>query len=142
MYVQRQLGHADIGTTERYYGHLERHVLAAGAVATQQAILRASAAALQKRLLPLRRPRRSFGRPAPAVGAAPRGWAIWTVWMICTVGSAGSPGSGRPRRPSLVQPARNVLGHKPQRAILATDPHRRDPPARGRLVDPGSRHRE
>jgi integrase len=43
MYVQRQLGHADIGTTERYYGHLERHVLAAGAVATQQAILRASA---------------------------------------------------------------------------------------------------
>jgi integrase len=26
MYVQRQLGHADIGTTERYYGHLERHV--------------------------------------------------------------------------------------------------------------------
>jgi integrase len=33
MYVQRQLGHADIGTTERYYGHLERHVLAAGAVA-------------------------------------------------------------------------------------------------------------
>ncbi len=30
MYVQRQLGHADIGTTERYYGHLERHVLAAG----------------------------------------------------------------------------------------------------------------
>ena len=33
MYVQRQLGHADIGTTERYYGHLERHVLAAGAIA-------------------------------------------------------------------------------------------------------------
>jgi integrase len=31
MYVQRQLGHADISTTERYYGHLERHVLAAGA---------------------------------------------------------------------------------------------------------------
>ena len=32
MYVQRQLGHADISTTEHYYGHLERHVLAAGAV--------------------------------------------------------------------------------------------------------------
>jgi integrase len=36
MYVQRQLGHADIGTTERYYGHLERHVLAAGANATRK----------------------------------------------------------------------------------------------------------
>jgi integrase len=43
MYVQRQLGHADIGTTERYYGHLERHVLAAGAIATEQAIARAAA---------------------------------------------------------------------------------------------------
>ncbi len=42
MYVQRQLGHADISTTERYYGHLERHVLAAGAVATEEAIARAS----------------------------------------------------------------------------------------------------
>jgi integrase len=41
MYVQRQLGHADIRTTERYYGHLERHVLAAGAVATEDAIARA-----------------------------------------------------------------------------------------------------
>ena len=37
-YVQRQLGHADIGTTERYYGHLERHVLAAGAIAAEEAI--------------------------------------------------------------------------------------------------------
>jgi integrase len=45
MYVQRQLGHADIGTTERYYGHLERHVLAAGAVATEEAIARAAARA-------------------------------------------------------------------------------------------------
>lgn len=44
MYVQRQLGHADIGTTERYYGHLERHVLAAGAIATEEAITRATAA--------------------------------------------------------------------------------------------------
>jgi integrase len=42
MYVQRQLGHADIGTTERYYGHLERHVLAAGAIATEEAIARAT----------------------------------------------------------------------------------------------------
>jgi integrase len=42
MYVQRQLGHADISTTERYYGHLERHVPAAGAVATEEAIARAS----------------------------------------------------------------------------------------------------
>jgi integrase len=41
MYVQRQLGHADISTTERYYGHLERHVLAAGAIATEEAIARA-----------------------------------------------------------------------------------------------------
>jgi integrase len=42
MYVQRQLGHADISTTERYYGHLERHVLAAGALATEEAIARAA----------------------------------------------------------------------------------------------------
>lgn len=42
MYVQRQLGHADIRTTERYYGHLERHVLAAGAAATEEAIAQAS----------------------------------------------------------------------------------------------------
>lgn len=44
MYVQRQLGHADIATTERHYGHMERHVLAAGAIATEEAIARASAA--------------------------------------------------------------------------------------------------
>lgn len=43
MYVQRQLGHADIATTERYYGHLERHVLAAGATATEEAIERSTA---------------------------------------------------------------------------------------------------
>jgi integrase len=42
MYVQRQLGHADISTTERYHSHLERHVLAAGAMATEAAIARAS----------------------------------------------------------------------------------------------------
>ncbi len=42
MYVQRQLGHADIATTERYYGHLERHLLAAGAVVTEEAIARAT----------------------------------------------------------------------------------------------------
>jgi integrase len=42
MYVQRQLGHADTRTTEHYYGHLERHVLAAGAVATEEAIARAA----------------------------------------------------------------------------------------------------
>ena len=41
VYVQRQLGHADISTTEHYYGHLERRVLAAGAVATEEAIARA-----------------------------------------------------------------------------------------------------
>jgi integrase len=44
MYVQRQLGHADISTTEHYYGHLERRVLAAGAVATEEAIARAAPA--------------------------------------------------------------------------------------------------
>jgi len=44
MYVQRQLGHADIRTTERYYGHLERNVLAAGAAATEEAIARATPA--------------------------------------------------------------------------------------------------
>ncbi len=41
-YVQRQLGHADITTTDRYYGHLERRILAAGAIATEEAIARAS----------------------------------------------------------------------------------------------------
>jgi integrase len=41
-YVQQQLGHGDIRTTERYYGHLERHVLAAGAKATEDAIARAT----------------------------------------------------------------------------------------------------
>jgi integrase len=42
MYVKRQLGDADITTTtERYYGHLERRVLAAGAIATEEAIARA-----------------------------------------------------------------------------------------------------
>jgi integrase len=49
MYVQRQLGHADIATTERYYGHLERHVLAAGAIATEEAIARAVGGARLRR---------------------------------------------------------------------------------------------
>jgi hypothetical protein len=30
------LGHADISSAERYHGHLERHVLAADAVATEE----------------------------------------------------------------------------------------------------------
>jgi integrase len=51
MYVQRQLGHADIGTTERYYGHLERHVLAAGAIATEEAIAKATARAVSAQRL-------------------------------------------------------------------------------------------
>jgi integrase len=41
MYVQHQLGHSNINTTERYYGHLERHVLAAGAAVTEEAIAHA-----------------------------------------------------------------------------------------------------
>jgi integrase len=51
MYVQRQLGHADIGTTERCYGHLERNMLAAGATATKEAIARAPATPLNSVLL-------------------------------------------------------------------------------------------
>jgi integrase len=49
MYVQRQLGHADIATTERYYGHLERHVLAAGALATEKIIAGAARPARRTR---------------------------------------------------------------------------------------------
>jgi integrase len=41
-YVQRQLDHSEITTTERYYGHLERHVLAEGARNTELAIKRAA----------------------------------------------------------------------------------------------------
>ena len=41
-YVQQQLGHGDIRTTEHYYGHLERSVLAEGARATEEAIARAA----------------------------------------------------------------------------------------------------
>lgn len=37
-YVQHQLGHASITTTQRYYGHLERNVLAAGAAVTEEEI--------------------------------------------------------------------------------------------------------
>ena len=51
MYVPRQLGHAEISTTERYYGHLERHVLAAGAVATEEAIARGPRSLDQRLLL-------------------------------------------------------------------------------------------
>jgi integrase len=39
--VKDQLGHSDITTTERYYGHLERSVRAAGPAATEEAIARA-----------------------------------------------------------------------------------------------------
>lgn len=39
-YVQHQLGHANITTTQRYYGHLERNVLAAGAAITEEQIER------------------------------------------------------------------------------------------------------
>jgi integrase len=37
-YVQHQLGHSSITTTQRYYGHLERNVLAAGAAVTEEEI--------------------------------------------------------------------------------------------------------
>ena len=38
MYVQRQLGHASITTTERCYGHLEKTFLAGAAAQTEAAI--------------------------------------------------------------------------------------------------------
>jgi integrase len=37
-YVQHQLGHSSITTTQRYYGHLERNVIAAGAAVTEDEI--------------------------------------------------------------------------------------------------------
>ena len=48
MYVQRQLGHADTGTTERYYGHLERHVPLRGGRHRGRDRSRRSEAALDK----------------------------------------------------------------------------------------------
>ena len=38
MFVQRQLGHASITTTERHYGHFERTFLKNAAAATEAAI--------------------------------------------------------------------------------------------------------
>ena len=43
MYVQRQLGHAQITTTERLYGHLEESFVRRAAAATERAILAAPA---------------------------------------------------------------------------------------------------
>jgi integrase len=40
-YAKDQLGHSDITTTERYYGHLERSIRAAGPATTEEAIARA-----------------------------------------------------------------------------------------------------
>ena len=48
VYVQRQLGHGSITTTEHYYGHLERRVLAVGAGAAEAAIARAGERLAQK----------------------------------------------------------------------------------------------
>jgi integrase len=42
MYVQRQLGHAQITTTERLYGHLEESFVRRAAADTEAAIARAS----------------------------------------------------------------------------------------------------
>ena len=41
MYVQRQLGHAQITTTERLYGHLEETFVRRAAADTEAAIMRA-----------------------------------------------------------------------------------------------------
>jgi hypothetical protein len=38
MYVQRQLGHVSITTTERCYGHLEKTFLKGAAAETERAI--------------------------------------------------------------------------------------------------------
>jgi integrase len=45
IYVQRQLGHASIKTTEEFYGHLEDSFLKSAPAATEAAIRRASAGA-------------------------------------------------------------------------------------------------
>ena len=42
MYVQRQLGHAQITTTERIYGHLEEGFLKSAAAQTERAIREAA----------------------------------------------------------------------------------------------------
>jgi integrase len=47
VYVQRQLGHSQITTTERVYGHLEETFMRSAAADTEQAIARASALHIQ-----------------------------------------------------------------------------------------------
>ena len=38
VYVQSQLGHADISTTVRYYGHLERSYMRGAAAQAEEAV--------------------------------------------------------------------------------------------------------
>jgi integrase len=45
IFVQRQLGHRSITTTERYYGHLELSFLEGAAARTEQAIIEAGRSA-------------------------------------------------------------------------------------------------
>jgi site-specific recombinase XerD len=109
MYVQRQLGHADIRTTERYYGHLERNVLAAGAIATEEAIAKARSAGLKQALLGRRRCRRhqrctsSLRQIACPPPRRRRSDGQLLVLLVATVGRPGV----QPARASSIQRVRS-----------------------------------
>jgi integrase len=50
MYVQRQLGHSQITTTERLYGHLEEGFMRHAAATTEDAIREAAGRSTTRRL--------------------------------------------------------------------------------------------
>jgi hypothetical protein len=129
MYLQRQLCHADIRTTEHYYGHLERHVLAAGAIGYGGSDRTGREAALEKALVAARRRLRTPRAPDPTFGPRSASWGL-----------------RRDRRPSrypcgadVIDPRLDVLGDEAQGPLLSTDPDRRDASRLGGVVEPRRR---